>query len=272
MNTLHKQLQKALCWCSIFYTVSSLHLVHTSSPSSPSPLLSHALKPTKDYAGLYCVASEPSGSHCFSKNPISWLHRISGQSTMLHSRQQKAGSVVQSILLSTRYNAAITKGQGGSFWIFFEGRAEWNRKCNITTFQAYFWDFTVSWPWSDRKSSMVCSRKDRWRTDRPGLPMRREAYTSSWRRRICTAAQPRWVPERDRERERWWRVHIHKADEAHCWHLMLHSCHIRLVQMHQFIGEHHLYLIMSKSPYTDFMNKVLLVHMKAEIIRWFFVL
>ena len=79
-------------------------------------------------------------------------------------------------------------------------------------------DLIVSWPWSDRKSSMVCSRKERWRTERPGFPMRRDAYTSSWRRRIWTAAQPQWVPERGETRGN----HIFKKD--HGWHLMLHSC------------------------------------------------
>lgn len=51
----------------------------------------------------------------------------------------------------------------------------------------------------------------------------------------------------ERERER--NLH-YRADKAHCWHLMLHSCHIRLVQMHQHITEHHLCLMMLKSSYS----------------------
>lgn len=90
--------------------------------------------------------------------------------------------------------------------------------------------FCVSWPWSDRKSSMVCNRKDRWRTDRPGLPMRRDAYTSSCSRRICTAAQPRWVPGikgRDKKEHT-----FTKVSKTQHWHLP-HSYRITLVLMLQ---------------------------------------
>ena len=62
------------------------------------------------------------------------------------------------------------------------------------------WETTGVWahsPWSDKKSSIVCSRKDRCLTERAGFPILRDAYTSSCSRRIWTAAQPRCVPTRE---------------------------------------------------------------------------
>lgn len=98
-----RTLFRKACICNTLWTGAVPHFLHISSPSF-SFLHSLAPKPTKDYASLYCVASGLSG--CFSKNPISWLHSISGQSTVLNSCQEKTAFVVHRLLLSTSSSTA----------------------------------------------------------------------------------------------------------------------------------------------------------------------
>lgn len=79
--------------------------------------------PNKDVTGFYFVAREPCCSLCFSKKKIiktiNYLHRISAQSTMLNSYQERAGFGYHCILQTARYNTAMIENRWDiCFFIF----------------------------------------------------------------------------------------------------------------------------------------------------------